>query len=218
MYNNAKELIEKEIDYELKKQIYYSISNGIEVFKSLEISNIEIFDNDLSSNILPRIMTFCIDRQFSPELYVNKGGFVSNVKIVNMFNHKVAELRNNNMVLHIAKTNKRILPNISAYKLEYAQNNNFRQQQLKWDLFENTNKITAGPYYGIVTYKVDKNLEIKEINLVIPATDMKTYIEKVDIKGEVERLKTVQNDKQNEKTLVTLKNEIRKSQIVNNEL
>ena len=29
MYNSAKELIENEIDYELKKQIYYSISNGV---------------------------------------------------------------------------------------------------------------------------------------------------------------------------------------------
>ena len=57
MYNSAKELIENEIDYELKKQIYYSISNGVEIFKELKIGNIEIFDNELSSNILSRIMT-----------------------------------------------------------------------------------------------------------------------------------------------------------------
>lgn len=52
MYSSAKELIQNEIDYELKKQIYYSTSNGVEIFKELKIGNIEIFDNELSSNIL----------------------------------------------------------------------------------------------------------------------------------------------------------------------
>ncbi len=216
MYNTAKELIQNEIDYELKKQIYYSISNGVEIFKELKIGNIEIFDNELSSNILSRIMTFCIDRQFSPDIYINKNGFESNIKTVNVFKYKVAELRNNNMVIHIAKTNKgKSLPNKSVYKLEYAQNNNFRQQQLKLDLIGNTNKVTVGPYYGIITYNIDSNLEIKAINLVIPASNMETYIEKVDIKSEVERFKTVQNDIQNEKTLITLKNEFNKNQIIN---
>ena len=216
MYNSAKELIENEIDYELKKQIYYSISNGVEIFKELKIGNIEIFDNELSSNILSRIMTFCIDRQFSPDIYVNKNGFESNIKTVNVFNYKVAELRNNNMVIHIAKTTKgRNLPSKSVYKLKYAQNNNFKQQQLKLDLVGNTNKVTIEPYYGIITYNVNQNLEIKAINLIIPASDMETYIEKIDIKSEVERLKTVQNDIQNEKTLITLKNEFNKSKIIN---
>ena len=44
---------------------------------------------------------------------------------------------------------------------------------------------------------------------------METYIEKVDIKSEVERFKTAQNDIQNEKTLITLKNEFNKNQIIN---
>lgn len=216
MYDNAKELIQGEVDYELKRQIYYSISNGVEIFRSLKIDNIEIFDNELSSNILSRIMTFCIDRQFSPDIYINKNGFESNIKKVNVFNYKVAELRNKNMVIHIAKTNRgNSLPTKSGYKLRYAQNNNFKQQQLKLDLAEETNKTTVEPYYGIITYNVGRNLDIESINLVIPETDMETYIEKIDIKSEVERLKTVQNDKQNEKTLVTLKNEFKKSQIIN---
>ena len=216
MYDNAKELIQGEVDYELKRQIYYSISNGVEIFKSLKIDNIEIFDNELSSNILSRIMTFCIDRQFSPDIYINKNGFESNIKKVNVFNYKVAELRNKNMVIHIAKTNRgKSLPTKSGYKLRYAQNNNFKQQQLKLDLSEKTSKITVEPYYGIITYNVSRNLDIESINLVIPATDMETYIEKIDIKSEVERLKTIQNDKQNEKTLVTLRNEFKRSQIIN---
>ena len=216
MYDNAKELIQGEVDYELKRQIYYSISNGVEIFKSLKIDNMEIFDNELSSNILSRIMTFCIDRQFSPDIYINKNGFESNIKKVNVFNYKVAELRNKNMVIHIAKTNRgKSLPTKSGYKLRYAQNNNFKQQQLKLDLSEKTSKITVEPYYGIITYNVSRNLDIESINLVIPATDMETYIEKIDIKSEVERLKTIQNDKQNEKTLVTLRNEFKRSQIIN---
>lgn len=216
MYDNAKELIQGEVDYELKRQIYYSISNGVEIFKSLKIDNIEIFDNELSSNILSRIMTFCIDRQFSPDIYINKHGFESNIKKVNVFNYKVAELRNKNMVIHIAKTNRgKSLPTKSGYKLRYAQNNNFKQQQLKLDLSEKTSKTTVEPYYGIITYNVSRNLDIESINLVIPATDMETYIEKIDIKSQVERLKTIQNDKQNEKTLVTLKNEFKRSQIIN---
>ena len=120
------------------------------------------------------------------------------------------------MVIHIAKTTKgRNLLSKSVYKLKYAQNNNFKQQQLKLDLVGNTNKVTIEPYYGIITYNVDQNLEIKAINLIIPASDMETYIEKIDIKSEVERLKTVQNDIQNEKTLITLKNEFNKSKIIN---
>ncbi len=216
MYDNAKELIQGEVDYELKRQIYYSISNGVEIFKSLKIDNIEIFDNELSSNILSRIMTFCIDRQFSPDIYINKHGFESNIKKVNVFNYKVAELRNKNMVIHIAKTNRgKSLPTKSGYKLRYAQNNNFKQQQLKLDLSEKTSETTVEPYYGIITYNVSRNLDIESINLVIPATDMETYIEKIDIKSQVERLKTIKNDKQNEKTLVTLKNEFKRSQIIN---
>lgn len=216
MYNNAKELVKREIDYDLKKQIYYSVSNGVEIFKSLKINNIEIFDNELSSNILSRVMTFCIDRQFSPDIYINKNGFESNIKRVNVFNYKVAELRNNNMVIHIAKTKiGKNMPNKSSYKLSYAQNNNFKQQQLKLDLSGNNQKIIEGPYYGIITYSIGENLQIKSINLIIPSPDMESYIEKIDIKSEVERLKTVQNDRQNEKTLVTLKNEIKKSQIIN---
>lgn len=122
------------------------------------------------------------------------------------------------MVIHIARiTGRKVLPNKSAYRLNYAINNNFRQQQLKLDLVGNTNKVTVGPYYGIITYNIDKDLEIKEINLIIPASDMETYIEKVDIKNEVERLKTVQNDKQNEKTLITLKNEFNKNQTISKE-
>lgn len=44
---------------------------------------------------------------------------------------------------------------------------------------------------------------------------METYIEKIDIKSEVERFKTIQNDIQNEKTLITLKNEFNRKQIIN---
>ena len=72
--------------------------------------------------------------------------------------------KNNNMVIHIAKTTKgRNLLSKSVYKLKYAQNNNFKQQQLKLDLVGNTNKVTIEPYYGIITYNVDQNLEIKAI-------------------------------------------------------
>lgn len=95
--------------------------------------------------------------------------------------------------------------------MRYALNNNFKQQQLKLNLDGNTNKVTVGPYYGMITYNIDQDLEIRAINLIIPSSDMNTYIEKVDIKSEVERFKTVQNDEQNEKTLITLKNEFNKS-------
>lgn len=99
--------------------------------------------------------------------------------------------------------------------MRYALNNNFKQQQLKLNLDGNTNKVTVGPYYGMITYNIDQDLEIRAINLIIPSSDMNTYIEKVDIKSEVERFKTVQNDEQNEKTLITLKNEFNKSKIIN---
>ena len=216
MYENAEALVKNEIDFELKKQIYYCIINGIEIFRDLRINNIEIFDSELSGNILPRIMTFCVDRQFSPDIYVNKKGFESSIKSVNSFKYKVAELRNNKIVLNIAKIkNGKNLPGKANYKLNYAQHNNFKEQQLKLNLDGETNKTIVEPYYGIVTYSVGKDLNIESIELVIPSTDMETYIYKIDIKNEVERFKTVENDRQNQKTLVTLKEEFKKNQIIN---
>ena len=209
MYDNAKELIQNEMDFEFKKQIYYSISNGIEIFRELKIKNIEIFDSELSSNILSRIVTFCVDMQFSPDIYIPKNGFESSIKVVNNFKHKVVELRNANMIIDIARIKGNgQLPYKSKYRLKYAQNNNFSCQQLKLNLGENINKIYTEPYYGIITYNVSQNLELEKINLVIPTLDMESYIEKIDIKNEFERFRTIQNDKQNEKTLVTLKNSI----------
>lgn len=212
MYKTAKELLNSEIDYDIKKQIYYSINNGLEIYKEIIGKNIDVFGMDLSSNVLPRVMSFCIDAQFSPELYVTKNGFESSIRKVNVFNYKVVELTNSNLILHIAKVRKnKLIPNASKYKLEYAANNNFGYGQLKLDLDEkNKSKVQNMPYYGFVSYTIGKSYQIEEINLVIPDTNMKNYLSKINIKEEVEKLKTIENDKENEKTLVTLKELVKK--------
>lgn len=222
MYKDAKELLNKEIDFGLKKQIYYSIHNGTEVFKEVLGRSIDVFGADLSTNILPRVMTFCIDRQFSPDLYVAKNGFESNTRSVNVFNYKVVELANSNMLLHVAKTkNGILLPNKSKYKLEYSRNNDFGQEQLKLDLGDKHNtKVINSPYYGIIVYSIGRGYEVQSINLIVPNYNMEHYLEKIDIKEEIERLKTVENDRENEKTLVTLKDIVKnnKEEIINKKI
>ena len=77
MYSNVDELLKNEITPDFQRQIYYGVQNGTVIFKELLGDNIELFGNSLSSNVLPRIMNFCINRQFSPEIYISKNGFIS---------------------------------------------------------------------------------------------------------------------------------------------
>ena len=76
--------------------------------------------------------------------------------------------------------------------------------EINQDINSLIDTIKSSGYKACLAIKPNTNIEE-----IIP------YIEKIDIKSEVERLKTIQNDKQNEKTLVTLKNEFKRSQIIN---
>ena len=103
MYKSAKELIKGEVTPELELQIYYSVKNGIEVYKEFERENASLFMGSLRNNVMPRIVTYCIEKQFSPEMYIGKNNFFSQILKVNNFGYEVAEIRNNNIVIHFSK-------------------------------------------------------------------------------------------------------------------
>lgn len=213
MYKDADELIKNEIDNEFMKQVYYGVENGIEIFKELFSNNLAVFGNSLSCNILPRLVSFCINSQFSPEIYVSKSGFKSYTKQTNSFGSTIVVLEKNNLILHVAKVVKgKVLPGTAKYKIELAQNNDFEEIQLKLNLDNSeTEKKLINQNYGIISYSLNKDLTIYSIELVIPDQYFSTYLTKINIKEEVEKIKTESTDKQNKKTLVTLKEQIKQN-------
>ena len=211
MYSNVNELLKNEITPDFQRQIYYGVQNGTVIFKELLGDNIELFGNSLSSNVLPKIMNFCINRQFSPEIYISKNGFVSYVKKVNSFGQKIVVLENENLILHVAKVQRgNKLPSEAKYKKALAQNNTFEDGQLQMDLWnKDSNKINVLSNYGIISYSLTKDFNVESIFLVIPNTTCDGYIGDIDIMAEVEKIKSVDTDKQNEKTLITLKEKVK---------
>ena len=211
MYSNVDELLRNEITPDFQRQIYYGVQNGTVIFKELLGDNIELFGNSLSSNVLPRIMNFCINRQFSPEIYISKNGFISYVKNVNCFGQKIVVLENENLILHVAKVQiGSKLPSEAKYKKALAQNNTFADGQMQMDLWnKDSNKINDISNYGIISYSLTKDFNVESIFLVIPNTTFDGYIGDIDIMSEVEKIKSVDTDKQNEKTLITLKEKVK---------
>jgi len=63
--------------------------------------------------------------------------------------------------------------------------------------------------YGIISYSLTKDFNVESIFLVIPNTTFDGYIGDIDIMSEVEKIKSVDTDKQNEKTLITLKEKVK---------
>lgn len=213
MYNNADELIKNEIDNEFMKQVYYGIENGIEIYKELLGNNLELFGNSLSSNVLPRLVSFCINSQFSPEVYVSKSGFKSYIKKTNSFGATIVVLEKKNLVLHVTKVSVgNHLPGKAKYKLELAQNNNFDELQLKINLEnENSKENIISQNYGIISYSLNKDYTVSSIELVIPDKYFTNYLSKLNIKEKVEMFKNENTDKQNRKTLITLKEQIKEN-------
>jgi hypothetical protein len=74
---------------------------------------------------------------------------------------------------------------------------------------KDSNKINDISNYGIISYSLTKDFNVESIFLVIPNTTFDGYIGDIDIMSEVEKIKSVDTDKQNEKTLITLKEKVK---------
>lgn len=214
MYKNAVDLLENEISSDFMKQVYYGVQNGTTIFKELIERNPELFSNGLRNNIIPKLVSFCINSQFSPELYISKDGFEAYIQTVNGFGYNVVVLENDNLILHVAKVNKgNKLPSKARYKLALAKNNNFEEGQLQLNLWENgADMAVLGRNYGVISYSLTKDYQVESIYLAIPDSKFESYLADINIKEAVERIKSVENDKQNEKTLVTLKEKLIKEE------
>ena len=214
MFKNATELLESEISLDFMRQIYYGVQNGTTIFKELVERNPELFNNGLSNNIIPKLVSFCINSQFSPEMYVSKDGFLAYIQTVNGFGYNVVVLENENLILHVAKVNRgNKLPSKAKYKLSLAKNNNFEEGQMQLNLWESGNNVAVlGRNYGVISYSLGKDYQVDSIVLAIPNTGFDSYLADVNIKEVVERIKSVDNDKQNEKTLITLKEKLIKEE------
>lgn len=211
MYKSAKELIKGEVTPELELQIYHSVKNGIEVYKEFERENASLFMGSLRNNVMPRIVTYCIEKQFSPEMYIGKNNFFSQILKVNNFGYEVAEIRNNNIVIHFSKVKNGIFkPSNARYKLKYANNNNFIGNQMMIGEMNSKPIIKEGLYYGMVTYGINEQRELKTLNLLIPNSDITTYLENVNIKELAEKFSTVRQEEENHKKIVSLKEDILK--------
>ncbi|CDE14935.1 putative uncharacterized protein [Clostridium sp. CAG:470] len=209
MYKNAKELIEKEITTDLEIQIYKSIKNGIEVYKEFENENSFLFSGSLSNNVMPRIITYCVEKQFSPEMYVSKEGFNSRIIKVNNFGYEVAEIKNDNLVIHFSKVKGGIFKASSAkYKLKYAKNNSFMDNQMIIGEMNNNLTVKDGLYYGMVTYSIDESRKLKTLNLLIPNSQITSYLENIDIKKIAEKFNVIEDKEENYKKIVSLKEDI----------
>lgn len=206
MYRSAKELLKGEITPDLELQIYNSVKNGLEVYKEFVMENVSLFYGSLKNNVMPRIMTYCIEKQFSPEMYVGKDEFSSNIVKVNNFGYEVAEIRNKNIVIHFSKVKNGIFKASNAkYKLKYAQNNNFKENQMMIGEMNNQPIIKEGLYYGMVTYGISEQNELKTLNLLIPNSNITTYLENIDIKNLVEKFNIDEHEEENHKKIVSLK-------------
>lgn len=70
--------------------------------------------------------------------------------------------------------------------------------------------IKEGLYYGMVTYGINEQRELKTLNLLIPNSDITTYLENVNIKDLAEKFSTVRQEEENHKKIVSLKEDILK--------
>lgn len=212
--NDIKKIIDTNISLKVKNSICKTIETGIYIFKELKENNNSLFMTDLSSNITQKLLSYCINRQFAPDMIDNEIKYEVYLKNVNPFGYKIVELKNEKIILHISKS-KTLLPNKAKYKLELAHNNDFNSNQQVMKVFEDKIVKTAdSPYYVCITYDLDKLLNIKSVNIVVPNYNMNEIIYSEDIY--ISRFSLVDNiDKEDvEKKVVKIKEELKKTNIL----
>lgn len=216
MYKNAKELIKANVPIIAKNSICNMIGMGIFVYEGLIKDNELLFSDVLGSNIKQRLLSYCITRQFGPDMIDKEILFNSSIRTVNTFGYKVVELKNDNLVLHISKS-KKLLPNIANYKLDLSSNNDFKSNQQIMKEFENRNiRVSDTPYYAFINYFINNKNELEYVNIVVPNYKMDDiiYSERIYDKTNIVRLMEDINNDEVEKRIVTIKEEIRHKNVL----
>lgn len=208
-YDNAEQLIKKELPIKVRSQFYPFFESGFRVYNEIVSSNRTFFDSTFIPNIKGRLLTFLIFRQFEPDMISNNFPFKTEAKIVNNFKYKSLNLIKDNVIINVCKApDKDSLPNKAKYKLKNCRMNRFKNKILLFDIDSN-NRLTIKkePYYVFLTYGYDKN-NISFVNLMVPNSKMTTCLKNIDLKSEL-KLHTFKgaDKKDTEKRLATLKEE-----------
>ncbi len=213
--DEIEKVVKENITLKTKISICKMIERGILVFKRIESDNETLFQTDLASNIMPRLLSYCINRQFAPDMLEDMEYEVY-IKNVNSFKYKIVELKNQNIILHVCKS-KTLLPNRAKYKLELASTNIVEENQQVMEIFKNDIIRTKNsPYYGIISYDLDKMNNINSINIVVPNYNMQSVIYSENIYKYLNKFEVLDNNenKEVEKRVVTIKQELKKMNVL----
>lgn len=216
MYKSAEELISKNIPIITRNSICNMIEMGIFVYKGLRKDNELLFSNILGSNINQRLLSYCITRQFGPDMIDKEIQFISSIRSVNTFGYKVVELKNEKLILHISRS-KNLLPNKANYKLDLSSNNDFKSNQQIMQEFENGSiRVFDTPYYAFINYFINKKDELEYVNIVVPnhKMDEVIYSERIYNKNNTLKLMEDINIDEVEKRIVTIKEEIKHKNVL----
>lgn len=189
MYSTPEELIKAELSFEVVRPIYYIIKDAVDVYK--EIIRDDFYKGKYASNIKGILLSYAVQRSFDAEMLPKNFSFKSTDATM-PFNKKRVELRKDNILLNLAKVNKKnSLPSKAKYKQNYAESNSSLRKQLIIDIEEQRPKINDMPYYGMITYKVAKN-NLEFVDIIIPDSSYKYILKSINI---VPKFELITNDK-----------------------
>ncbi|QNB45830.1 hypothetical protein BR63_05585 [Thermanaerosceptrum fracticalcis] len=211
-YNNADELIKKELPRSIRAQLYPFFLSGARAFHEVIQSNSTLFTSTFLTNIKGWLFNYLIFRQFEEDMLSENFPFKVQAVKVNNFNYKSLNLVRQNVIINIGKAkDKDALPNRSWYRVKQCRKNKFKAKQLFYDTNTKNNLIVKPePYYLFLTYGT-RNNDIEFVNLLVPNENMTGYLKKIELGSEFSLIKN--NDiliQQAEKRITSLKADVLK--------
>lgn len=184
VYKTGKEFIDTDIKIGTRLKLFPIMKAGIESYKDIISSDRKLFNSSYSKDIRGHLKNFVIYRQFDQDMLSKNFPFKCEPLSVNSFGYTVPKLENGKGIVLIARVKKEgSLPTKSKYKLKYAQNNNFKAKQLKFDIDKDLKAVSDGKYLSFLTYGV-KNNELDFLHLIVPDKDMNECVYDLNIKHE----------------------------------
>ncbi|WHH59190.1 hypothetical protein [Petroclostridium sp. X23] len=203
----AETIMNEALPLRSRRYIFSAFENAFEAYRQFMANNLKFFDTDGQTNVNSRILRYAIDRSFIKLNSAPKYPFVSEMRSVNNFKYKVVHIFANNVLMNISKTSKyNKIPDASAYRVKYANNNQDFNQQITIFNTSNGQHFGQEPYYLIITYGVNED-ELTHLSLMMPDEDMKKYYHIIDIKNEIVVINT-EKEKNKEKKVASIKEEL----------
>lgn len=185
LYASAQELLDMELPRSYRAYLLPIVEDGVNVYNQLIGENNIWLNSLILGNIKGRLLSFCVARQFEPDMLSNTFPFTYVAEKVNSFGYRSSNLLKGNVVINIGKAcQPNGLPYDSSYRKERCQTNSFPQNSLFMDIDENNSLfVTSGPYYSFLTYKVIGD-SLASVNLIVPNQNMSGCYVNVDLMSE----------------------------------